>query len=154
MPKEGAKFDDPANEKYNTYIYGITVYACAMVWQDLKMAITLRSVKTFFFKFWRAFDLLTHVTLVAALISRGVESHPNMTCDPQVCNGEAPALRKCFKKFFHSILVTRYGYRCRTLWHRDAFFKHHSAKVYKTWNYLILVHYLRPHISLSVDKNI
>ncbi len=36
------------------------------------MAITLRSVSTFFKKFWRAFDLVMHLSLSAALATRAV----------------------------------------------------------------------------------
>jgi hypothetical protein len=101
VPPDGAQFDDPENEKYNTYILGITVYACAMVWQDLKMAITLRSVKNFFLKFWRAFDLLTHLTLCAALITRAVETNPNMTCDPEECDGKSSSTFEMFSWCLH-----------------------------------------------------
>ena len=57
-----------------------------MIWQDLKIAVTLRSVKTFFQKFWRAFDLLMHLTLCAALITRVLFSDDHMGCPPQICN--------------------------------------------------------------------
>ena len=38
--------------------------------QDLKTAITLKSFKMFFKKFWRAFDLAMHLSLSAALVTR------------------------------------------------------------------------------------
>ena len=46
---------DPKDDSYRIFYYpGLFVYACAMLWQDLKIATTLRSVRTFFEKFWYA----------------------------------------------------------------------------------------------------
>lgn len=45
---------NPNEDDYQTYYYnGLFVYACAMLWQDIKIATTLRSVRTFFEKFWQ-----------------------------------------------------------------------------------------------------
>ena len=45
------------------------------------MAITLRSVSTFFKKFWRAFDLVMHLSLSTALATRAVLVLNK--CDPE-----------------------------------------------------------------------
>jgi len=73
IPEYGKSYENPyRDEEYDKNYKGLTIYALAMVWQDLKIAITLRSVKTFFQKFWRAFDLFMHFTLCAALITRAI----------------------------------------------------------------------------------
>jgi hypothetical protein len=71
IPEDGKSYENPyRDEEYDKNYMGLTIYALAMVWQDLKIAITLRSIKTFFQKFWRAFDLLMHLALCSALITR------------------------------------------------------------------------------------
>ena len=42
-----------------------------MFWEDLYVHATLRSLKAYF-KFWRIYDLLMHIFLIAALILRGI----------------------------------------------------------------------------------
>ena len=42
-----------------------------MFWEDLYVHVTVRSLKAYF-KFWRIYDLLMHVFLIAALILRAI----------------------------------------------------------------------------------
>ena len=54
IPKDSDKPKNPDEDHYKTFYYpGLFVYACAMLWQDFKIATTLRSVRTFFVKFWQ-----------------------------------------------------------------------------------------------------
>ena len=52
-----AKIDDtknPNDDDYRTFYHlGLFVYACGMLWQDLKIAITLKSVTIFVENFWQ-----------------------------------------------------------------------------------------------------
>jgi hypothetical protein len=47
----------------------LSVFAVAMLWQDFYLLFTLRS-KLSFFKFWRVYDIVMHITLTSSLIFR------------------------------------------------------------------------------------
>ena len=47
----------------------LSVFAVAMLWQDFYLLFTLRSKLTFF-KFWRVYDIVMHITLSSSLIFR------------------------------------------------------------------------------------
>ena len=52
--------------------YVLSVFAVAMLWQDFYLLFTLRS-KLSFFKFWRVYDIVMHISLTSSLIFRLVK---------------------------------------------------------------------------------
>ena len=50
----------------------LSVFAVAMLWQDFYLLFTLRS-KLSFFKFWRVYDIVMHISLTCSLIFRLVK---------------------------------------------------------------------------------
>jgi hypothetical protein len=64
--EETSTFEDV---RFEFYHYILSIYSISMLWQDFLTLITLRSYKAYF-KFWRVYDLLLHITLFLALLFR------------------------------------------------------------------------------------
>ena len=56
---------------FGEYQILLTIYIISMIWQDVSLLSNVRTFRTYF-KLWRVYDLIMHITLVLALLFRAI----------------------------------------------------------------------------------
>ena len=63
------EIDDPCYSKLRYGYTFFTIYAASFLWDDIQSFVQLKGQKTYF-KFWRVFDLLLHISLIIVLVCK------------------------------------------------------------------------------------
>ena len=69
MMEKQSEMEAPNETKIRPGYFLLSIYAISMIWNDFHVMFTLKSLRTYF-KFWRVFDLILHIFLITALISK------------------------------------------------------------------------------------
>ena len=69
MMEKQSEMEAPTETEFRFGYFFLSIYAISMIWNDFHVMFTLKSLRTYF-KFWRVFDLILHIFLITALISK------------------------------------------------------------------------------------
>ena len=109
---------EPCYSKLRYGYFFFTIYAASFLWDDIQSFVQLKGQKTYF-KFWRVFDLLLHISLIIVLVCKfirkfGYPFDELVECVANVAEEEnfiAPANCAELKKL-DNITGYHYMYKC------------------------------------------